>query len=110
MKPHRPATFTIAFPVGRGHPTPQAMLARNERDRHLREAAQFFPYASDREAARQLRKALLTYRAGAWRRDQSEALCPVRYAGTVKAALWKTLKSRDRVPGDRLIRAVLART
>jgi hypothetical protein len=32
----------------------------------------------------------------------------MRYAGTVKAALWKTLKALDHVPGDRTIRTALA--
>jgi hypothetical protein len=110
MKPVRPSTFADAFPIGAGHPTPAEMLSRDERDRYLREAATFYPGCGDREIARQLRKALLTYRARAWRRDQNEALCPVRYRGTLKQALWCLLKSRDRVPGDRAARAALARS
>jgi hypothetical protein len=86
------------------------MLALDERDRFLIEAARFFPGASDREAARQLHTALLRYRETAWRRDRAEALCPPRYAGTVKATLFFVLKAHDRVPGDRTIRSVLARS
>jgi hypothetical protein len=110
MKPQRPSIIAGAFPVGPGHPTPVEMLSRNERDRYLREAVAFYPPGcGDREIARQLRKALLIYRAGPWRRDQNESLCPVQYRGSLKQALWCVLKSRDRVAGDRTIRAALAR-
>jgi hypothetical protein len=111
MKPQRPSSFVSAFPIGRGHPTPAEMVSRAERDRYLREAAAFYPRdCADREVALQLRKALLIYRAGSWRRDQNEALCPVQYQGTLKQALWCVLKSRDLVPSDRTIRAALARS
>ena len=93
---------------GPGHRTPQTLLLIDERDRYLREAARFFRSPSDRETARRLRSALLTYRSCAWQRDYAEDLCPVRYAGTVKAALWKTLKAVDAIPGDRTVRAALA--
>jgi hypothetical protein len=106
MKPlHHPLV-----PAGAGHRTPATLLALDERDKYLVEASKFFRSPSDREVARQLRGALIIYRAGAWRRDYAEALCPVRYAGTAKAALWRTLKSRDYVPGDRTIRAALAQS
>jgi hypothetical protein len=95
---------------GRGRRSNETLLRLDERNRYLIEAARFFRSPSDREVARQLRIAPLRYRAGAWRRDSAEALCPVRYAGTVKAALWKTLKARDATPpADRTIRALLAR-
>jgi hypothetical protein len=108
MKTHRPSIFAGGFPVGRGHPTPAEMLSRDERDRYLRESATFYRGCTDREVARQLCKALLIYRAGAWRRDQNENLCPVRHRGKLKQALWCLLKSRDAIPGDRTIRAALA--
>jgi hypothetical protein len=109
MKPVRTIELTHAAPIDRrGHRTNELLLRLDERDRYLVEAAKFFRSPFDREVARQLRTALLRYRAGAWQRDCSEALCPVRYAGTVKAALWKTLKSLDAIPGDRTIRAALA--
>ncbi len=93
---------------GPGIRTPATMLRLDERDRYLREAARFFPGCGNREIARRLRSALLTYRSCAWQRDFAKDLCPVRYAGTVKAALWKTLKAVDAIPGDRTIRAALA--
>jgi hypothetical protein len=96
-------------PDGRGHGrTPAERLSLNERDRYLREASKFFPGASGHEVARLLRIALLRYRAGAWRRDCSEALCPLRYRGTLKQALWCVLKSRDATPAERTIRRILA--
>ena len=96
------------FVPGPGHRTPATLLALDERDRYLREASTFFHSPHDREVARQLRSALLLYRSRAWKRDYAEDLCPVRYAGTVKAALWKALKAVDAIPGDRTIRAALA--
>lgn len=110
MKQQRASVFDDAVPVdGRGKRSNETLLRIDERDVYLIEAAKFFPgAASDREVARQLRIALLRYCAGAWRRDSAEALCPMRYAGTVKAALWKTLKALDHVPGDRTIRTALA--
>jgi hypothetical protein len=104
----RPLRHPLAS--GAGHRTPQTMLLLDERDRYLREAARFFPYPSDREVARQLRRALLTYRGGAWRREYSEALCPERHRGKLKQALWCLLKSRDAIPCDRSIRTALAQS
>jgi hypothetical protein len=100
--------FADAVSIGRGRRSNETLLRIDERDRYLVEASRFFPNPSDRETARQLRRALMRYRAGAWRRDCSEALCPMRYAGTVKAALWKTLKARDATPCDRAVRTALA--
>ena len=45
---------------------------------------------------------------GAW--DRSEALCPVRYRGTITELLWMVLKVRDAIPSGRLIRLVLGRS
>ena len=111
MKPVRPSIFDGAVAVdGRGRRSNETYLRLDERDRYLVEAAKFYPGCGDREVARRLRSALLTYRSCAWQRDYAEDLCPVRYAGTVKAALWKTLKAVDAIPGDRTIRAALARS
>ena len=110
MKPHRPSVFADAVPVdGRGHRSWNTKLLIDERDRYLIEAAKFYPGCRDREVARRLRSALAIYRAGRWRRDCSEALCP-HAAGTVTAALWRLLKVCDAVPSDRLIRGVLAQS
>jgi hypothetical protein len=110
MRPLRHSAFADAAPLdGRGHRTPATLLVLDERDKFLVEAARFYPGTSDREIARQLRSALSRYREGRWRRDRSEALCPVRHAGTITAVLWMILKVRDHVPSERLIRMVLAR-
>ena len=70
------------------------MLAIDERDRLLIEAARFYPGASDREIARLLRGALSRYRGGRWRRDRAEALCPVQHRGKLMQTLWCLLKVR----------------
>ena len=111
MKPQRPSEFADAVPVdGRGHRSPQTLLILDERNELIRAAAKFFPDASDREIARQLRSALSTYRAGRWRRDQSEATCPVQHAGKLTAVLWMLLKVRDAPPPSvRTITVALSR-
>ncbi|MDE5465224.1 hypothetical protein [Bradyrhizobium sp. CSS354] len=108
MKPHRPSTFAGAFPVGRGHPTPAAMLSRDERDRFLVECADRYCVSmSDNAAAEFLIAKLSLFRATAWQRDRDEALCPQRYRNTLREYLWMILKARDRLPGERLVREVL---
>ena len=99
-----------SVPDNRGKRTPRTLLAIDERDRYLIEAARHFSGASDREIARRLRIALLRYREGAWRRTRGEAICPPRHAGRLEATLWSILKVRDHVPSERLIRAVLSRS
>ena len=109
MKPVRAADVMGAQPVDwRGRRTPAVRLALDERDRYLIEAARFYPNVSDREIARLLRAALKIYRGGRWRRDASEALCPVQYEGKLTAVLWMLLKCRDAPPpSERTIRQVL---
>ena len=108
MKPHRLSTFAGAFPVGRGHPTPAAMLSRDERDRYLIAAADRYCIGlSDNAAAEFLIAKLSLYRATAWQRDRDEALCPQRHRGTIREFFWMILKARDRLPGLRLVREVL---
>ena len=108
MKPHRPSTFAGAFPVGRGHPTPQAMLSRDERDRYLIAAADRYCVSmSDNAAADYLCAKLSLYRATAWQNDRTEALCPSRHRNTLREFLWCALKARDHAPSARLIRGVL---
>lgn len=109
MKQHPFSAFADAVPVdGRGRRTPATLLRLDERDSLLREAAQFYLGASDREIARRLRSSLSLYRGGRWRRDRSEALCPPRYAGKVAAALWRLLKVHDAIPSEMTIRRALA--
>jgi hypothetical protein len=111
MKPVLTIELTNAVPVdGRGKRSNETLLRINERDRYLMEAARFYPNASgDREIARQLRTALLNYRNGRWRRDRAEALCPPQHKGKLVQTLWCLLKTRDAIPGDRTVRAVLTR-
>jgi hypothetical protein len=108
MKPIRTSDLMLPFERGPGRRTPQTLLLIDERDALLREAARFYPGVSDREVARQVRIALLRYRACRWRRECSETTCP--HAGRLDALLWAILKTRDVVPSDRLIRLVLARS
>lgn len=97
-------------PAGPGHRSPQTMLALDERDALLREAADRFCVGmSDRAAAAYLSVRLTRYAECAWRRERGEALCPPRHVGTITGLLWMILKARDRVPSERLIRYVLAR-
>jgi hypothetical protein len=55
----------------RSRRTPATLLLISERNKLLLEAAKFYPGASDRGIARQLRIALLRYREGRFRRTQS---------------------------------------
>lgn len=95
---------------GPGHRTPQTQLLLDERDKLLVEAARFYTGLSDRETARRMRRALSTYRACRWRRDQDEATCPPQHRGKLTRVMWMILKTMDAIPGDRTIRAALART
>lgn len=112
MKPVLHTDLTHATAIdSRGHGrTPAVRLMVDERDHYLREAAAFYPGLSDRETARQLRTALAAYRAGRWRRDRAETKCPSQYRGRLPEALWLLLRTLDAVPGDRTIRAALARS
>jgi hypothetical protein len=110
MRPYRASACADATPLdGRGHRSPQTQLLIDERDALLIEARKFYPGCSDRETARRLHAALSTYRNGRWRRDRSEATCPMQHKGKLMQVLWCLLKTRDAIPGERLIRAVLAR-
>lgn len=105
MKPHRPSIFADA--TGPGRRTPATLLLLDERDRYLREAAQFFPDCRDREVARRLRNALSVYRNGRWQRDGIEQTCPAQHRGKLVQVMWMILKVRDRVPSEMTIRRAL---
>jgi hypothetical protein len=108
MKQHRPSIFADAFPVGAGHPTPAEMLSRDERDRYLIAAADRYCIGmSDNAAADYLVVRLARYAETAWRKEYAEALCPARHRGIITELFWMILKSRDRVPSERLVREVL---
>jgi hypothetical protein len=94
---------------GVGQRSPSTLLRIDERDALLRQAARFYPGCSDREVARRLRVALLTYQTGRWRRTRADLTCPKEHAGKLAGVLWAILKVRDFVPSERLIRAVLSR-
>ena len=81
MRPHRASAFADAVPFerGPGRRTPATLLALDERDRFLREAAQRYCVGlSSRAAAAWLHVKLARYRESAWRRDRVETLCPPR--------------------------------
>ena len=104
MKPLRHPLMS----TGPGHRTPSTMLALYERDQFLREAAHRHCVGmSDRQAAAFLRTKLERYKAGAWRRDQTEDLCPTRHRGTVTEYCWMICKVSEYVPSDRTIRRAL---
>jgi hypothetical protein len=110
MRPLRANDVRNATPVdGRGKRSNETLLRFDERDKLLREAAhRYCAGMSDRAAALMLRSKLLRYREGAWRRERTEELCPPRHTGRIEALMWATLKVRDNVPSERLVRAVLA--
>jgi hypothetical protein len=97
------------LPVGRGHRLPQTLLAISERDHLLRECADHYCAGmSDRAAAATLHTALTRYRDGRWRRDRSEATCPVQHQGKLTALLYALLRTRDHVLSEMTIRRALA--
>jgi hypothetical protein len=87
---------------------PETIAAINKRDGLIREAARrFYVGMSDREAARRLRSALTVYAAGRWRRDCSEAACPIQHRGKLIEILYRMLRVRDHVPSDPTFRRAL---
>ena len=94
---------------GRGHRSNETLLRLDERDRYLVEAARFYPGLSDREVAKRLQDALLIYRNGRWQRDAPETTCPPQHRGKLVQVMCTILKTIDAIPGDRTIRAALAR-
>jgi hypothetical protein len=109
MKQVQRIELTHAVPVdGRGRRSNHTLLLIRARDLLVVEAARYFPSPSDRETARQLRKALMTYSSGRWRRDCSLSDCPPQYAGTYRMLFWVIFKLHDAIPGERTIRAILS--
>jgi hypothetical protein len=115
MKQVRTIELTHAVPLdGRGHRSNQTLLYLSERDNFLRAARdRFLIGMSDRAAAAVLHVRLARYREGAWRRDRVNATieptCPARYRGTITEWLWCVLRTRDHLPSERTVRAVLGR-
>jgi hypothetical protein len=87
----------------RDHRTPQTRFLIDERDALLRAAAKFYPSLSARETARQLRRALLHYQLGKWRRTYT-ALTSPHDPERLDAVLWSLLKVRDAIPSEMTIR------
>ncbi|MBA4033544.1 MAG: hypothetical protein C0480_02915 [Bradyrhizobium sp.] len=110
MKMLRTIELTHAVQIdGRGHRSYEFDLRLSDRDHFLREAARLHcAGTSDRAAADFLRTKLSRYRAGAWRRTASELRSP-HPPEKIETLLWSILRCRDMVPGDRLVRDVLAR-
>ena len=111
MKHVRTIEVTRAVQIdGRGHRSYELELRLSERNHFLREAARLHCVGmSDRQAAEFLRTKLSRYHSGAWRRHQAENLMPPMLEGRVEAWCWRILRCRDTIPGDRLLRGVLAR-
>jgi hypothetical protein len=111
MKPVRTSAFVDAVPNdGRGRRLPLTSLRLRVRNLFLYVAAEIHCNGmSGRQAAEWLHKKLGRYRECAWRGDRDEERCPPRLVGRVEALMWCVLKCSDRVPGERLIRLVLAR-
>jgi hypothetical protein len=110
VKAVRTIEITQAVPLdGRGRRTRQTELTISERNRYLREAAQFFPGLSHRETAHRVHTAIATYQSGRWRRDCTEATCPVQHNGGLVQVMWMLLKVRDATPSMEAIRKLLAR-
>jgi hypothetical protein len=112
MKPLRASDLTYAAPLdGRGQRKPADVLSRASRDHLLRLAAERHCRGmSDRQAAEMIRTRLARYRSCAWRRDQTEDLCPARWQGRIEQLLWEVLRVRDMVPSARSIRRALGFT
>ena len=92
---------------GAGQRSPSTLLAIDERDALLVEAALHFSGLSQREQARRIRVALQRYQLGRWRRTRA-ALTSPEHRGRLEAVLWAILKGRDYVPSERTIRAALS--
>lgn len=102
----KPIRHPLVF--GAGHRTPATLLAIDERDRYLVEAADRFCVGmSDNAAAHYLLAGLTRFRETAWLNDDAEAACPSRHRGSVREFFWMILKSHDRLPSERLVREVL---
>jgi hypothetical protein len=98
------------LPAGPGHRTPATLLAIDERNALLAEIARrFYPGLSHREIAHRLRSRLLIYRNGPWRRTCTELRSP-HPPEKIETLLWQLLRVRDAIPGERTMRAALART
>lgn len=93
---------------GRGHRLPSTTLRLAIRDHLLREAAKFYPGASDREVAHLIHIQLVRYRQGRFRRDRTCDVCPACHAGRLTALLWTILKVRDHVASEMTIRRAIA--
>lgn len=94
----------------RGRRTPTTLHAIASRGYLLRMGAkQFFPAMSERQQVEQLRKVMVRYEAGRWRRDRNETSCPEAIRGTVHEIAFLILRQQDRAPGFSTIRNALRR-
>jgi hypothetical protein len=87
--------------------TRQVLLLISERDALIRSAARFYPGASGREIARQLRTALSTYYGGRWRRDREVFTCPAQHKGKLTEVLFLLLRTHEHVPSIATLRRAL---
>jgi hypothetical protein len=110
MKPLSARDLTNCAPIdARGRRTPADILSRASRDHLLRLATErFFAELSARAAAELLCVRLARFRAGSWRRDRSEDLCPAKHHQRLEGLLWQILRVRDAPVSSRTIRKALA--
>jgi hypothetical protein len=103
----RPLRHPVVFGAA-GQRTPATLLAIDERNRWLAEAAALFmPDQSSRATARRLHVALARYRQGPWRRHRVEDQCPARLRGRIEQYLWLVLRARDAIPSESTVRAAI---
>jgi len=91
-----------------GHRSARTELARQERDRWIREAAaRYFEGATIREAARQIAEDLARYHASGWKRDASLPECPERYRGRLRECSWNILRANRGSLSEGAVRRIL---
>ncbi|GAB9242095.1 hypothetical protein BDS110ZK12_39380 [Bradyrhizobium diazoefficiens] len=90
-----------------GQRSPETLAAIAERDRLIRElAATYFPGLSRNQQAKAIRRDLLRYAGGEWRRTRSDEVC--RHRDDRRRLIWQILELRGgHVPAVRTIFGIL---
>jgi hypothetical protein len=92
-------------------PDERSAVSADRRYAVMRTGAESFfraPPVSSAAKARHLHKALSDYETSSWQNDDRlEAVCPARYAGKPRAALWTILDAWQHTPSERTIRRIL---
>jgi hypothetical protein len=94
----------------RGRRKPETLHIIASRGYLLRMGAKlFFPAMSERQQVEQLRKVIVRYETGRWRRDRNETACPEAIRGTVQEIAFLVLRLQDRAPSFSTIKNALRR-